>query len=217
MRAHTMFPVLLICTWLAGGAGSETLSAAGTPPGPQAPAAPAAPPTLDMASQMQSQFQTIRRLMTALADRMPADDYGFTPTHDMRPFAQGVAHVVATNFGFCANLTGQPNPHKGTDLEKTIATKADATRLLTESYDFCGAFASKPTAASITATYPATSVKANGDRTSIAVERGGLFANFLEHNNEMYGYLSVYLRLKGLVPPSSDPRPGRSGGAGGAK
>jgi hypothetical protein len=29
------------------------------------------------------------------------------------------------------------------------------------------------------------------------------------HDNEMYGYMSVYMRLKGVVPPSSEPRPGR--------
>lgn len=175
---------------------------------------PKAAETLTTAYQMQGQFQASRRLMTALVDRMPAEHFGFKPTPEMRTFAGGVAHVISTSFGFCANLTGQPNPHKGEDLEKTVTTKDDAVRLLKESFDYCGQFAAKPTAASLAETYQATSQTADGQRSQIAVERAGLFANYLEHNNEMYGYLSVYLRLKGLVPPSSDSRAGRSKGPG---
>ena len=197
---------------VAAGATAQTVGGE-PPPGHWAPLpqTAAAPLTVSIAGQMQGQYASVRRQMTALVDRMPAEYYGFAPTPAMRPFVQSVAHVIASNFSYCTNLTGQPNPHKGEDLEKTITTKDAAVPLLKESFEYCGAFAANPTTETITTTYQANSVGADGQKSQVAVERGGLFANFLEHNNEMYGYLSVYLRLKGLVPPSSDPRPGRGG------
>lgn len=180
----------------------------------QAPAPPPQAETMTTAYQMQGQFQASRRLITALVDRMPAEDFGFKPTPEMRTFAGGVAHLIATSFAYCGNLTGQPNPHKGEDLEKTVTTKDVAVPLLKEAFDYCGQFAGKATAASLLETYQANAQGPDGKRSPIAVERAGLFANYLEHNNEMYGYLSVYLRLKGLVPPSSDSRAGRGKGPG---
>ena len=32
----------------------------------------------------------------------------------------------------------------------------------------------------------------------------GILVGNLTHDNEEYGYLAVYVRLKGVVPPSSD-------------
>jgi hypothetical protein len=45
-----------------------------------------------------------------------------------------------------------------------------------------------------------------GQRTPAKVQAGASATAFLAHNNEMYGYMAVYLRLKGIVPPSSEPR-----------
>lgn len=174
----------------------------------------AASEPISTATQLQSQFLSARRQFTALADRMPAADYDFRPTPDMRTFAGGVAHVIASNFSYCANLTGQPSPHKGEDLEKTVTTKDDAVRLLKESFDFCAQYAGSMTPDKVNETYEANALGPDGQKTKIDVARGGLLSNFVAHTNEMYGYLSVYLRLKGLVPPSSDPRGGRGRGAG---
>jgi hypothetical protein len=202
---------------IAGTTGAQTI-AAGAPAGHWAPLQ--TPPNpgekLTIAAQLQGQFANSRRSLTALVERMPAEHFGFRPVPAMRTFGESVAHVISSSFSYCANLTGLPNPHKGEDLEKAVATKDDAIRLLKESFDYCGQFAAKPTTDALLGTYQANTTGPDGQKGSIAVERGGLFANYLEHNNEMYGYLSVYLRLKGLVPPSSDPRParGRVGGAG---
>lgn len=184
-------------------AGYALVALGATPPAP-----------ISAAAQLQSQFLSARRQFTALADRMPAADYGFRPTPEMRTFAGGVAHVIASNFNYCANLTGQPSPHKGEDLEKTTVAKEDAVRLLKESFDFCAQYAGSMTAEKMDETYEANALGSDGQKTKIQVARGGLLSNFVAHTNEMYGYLSVYLRLKGLVPPSSDPRGGRGAGPG---
>jgi hypothetical protein len=178
-------------------------------------ATPAAPPAaqapLGMAGQLQGQYGLIKSNLIKLADKMPADAYAYKPTDAVRTFAAGVAHTAATNFAMCANLVGKPNPMAGTDLEKTLADKTGLVRTLRESFTFCDEFMTTLSPAAMTGTYTATAVR-GADRTSIQVERGGLAANLIGHNDEMYGYLSVYLRMKGLVPPSSEPRgPGRGG------
>ena len=174
-----------------------------TPPSAQ-------PARLDIAGQMQSQYGVIKSNLTKLADKMPDDAYAFKPTNEVRTFAQGVAHTAAGNFGMCANLTGKPNPKAGVDLEKTLTTKADAVSALRESFALCDDFMTHLSAEALSGTYKGTAVRGT-ERTPIEVERGGLASNLIAHNNEMYGYLAVYLRMKGLVPPSSEPRTGRGG------
>jgi len=177
----------------------------------QTPSPVAGPPTLlSVAGQMQSQYNVVKSNLTKLADKMPDDAYAFKPVNETRTFAQGVAHTAAANFGMCANLTGKPNPKAGVDLEKTATTKADAQQALRESFAFCDEYMTHLSAETLAATYTGTSVRGT-ERTPIQVERGGLAGNLIAHNNEMYGYLAVYLRMKGLVPPSSEGRAGRGG------
>ena len=177
----------------------------------QTPPPAAGPPThLSAAGQMQSQYDIVKSNLTKLADKMPDDAYAYKPVNEARTFAQGVAHTAAANFGMCANLTGKPNPKTGVDLEKTITTKADAVQALRESFTFCDEYMTHLSPETLAATYTGTSVRGT-ERTPIQIQRGGLAGNLIAHNNEMYGYLAVYLRMKGLVPPSSEGRAGRGG------
>lgn len=195
---------------LAAGLGSAHAQTAPNPAAPQAPAA------LAMDAMLKGQYASVKRLLTLLADAMPADQYAFKPTPDVRTFAAGVAHTAATNFGMCANLTGKPNPQKGAALEQTTVTKADAMKILADSFAFCDEFVNRLSPESLQETYAGAIVAKGGQRSAAEFSRGGLFSNLIAHGNEMYGYLSVYLRLKGLVPPSSQPPAGRGrGGAGG--
>jgi uncharacterized damage-inducible protein DinB len=139
------------------------------------------------------QFYTIRKgdLLKA-ADRMPAEDYDFKPTPAVRTFAQLLAHIIDTQMGFCSVVKGEPR--KINAASKT--SKADLVTALKESFDECdSAFAL------MTDTTSAQMVKAGGERSKLGTL---LYATL--HDNEEYGYLAMYLRLKGLVPPSTDSR-----------
>jgi len=179
-------------------------SVAVAPIGAQAPGPVAPPASITLDAQLRSQFGVAQRLLTKLADVMPADAYSFRPTPDVAPFAARIAHVASANFAMCATLLGQPNPKAGVDLEKTIADKAAAQAALAESFAFCGDYVKGLTPEHLGDTYTTTVVTPDGKRTPTPAARAGLFAYLVNHNNEMYGYLSMYLRLKGLVPPSSD-------------
>lgn len=140
------------------------------------------------------QFYTVRKgdLLKA-ADRMPAEEYAFRPTPDVRTFAQLLAHIIDAQMGFCSSVKGEPR--KVNAASKTA--KADLVALLKESFSECdGAFEL------MTPENAGKMIKSgNTERSKLGVL---LYATV--HDNEEYGYLAMYLRLKGLVPPSTDSR-----------
>jgi uncharacterized damage-inducible protein DinB len=139
------------------------------------------------------QFYTVRKgdLLKA-ADRMPAEDYDFKPTPDVRTFAQLLAHIIDAQMGFCSAVKGEPR--KINAASKT--SKADLVAALKTSFEECdSAFVLMTDATSV------QMIKAGGERSKLGTL---LYATL--HDNEEYGYLAMYLRLKGLVPPSTDSR-----------
>jgi len=126
---------------------------------------------------------------------MPAADYTFKPTPETRPFGQLVAHVALSQFGTCAALKGDTAaPHKD-DKEETARSKAELVALFKESTAYCD---------------PALTALKDEDMTVLTksgsnqVAKGLFLLGTVTHGNEMYGTMAVYLRLKGLVPPSTE-------------
>lgn len=140
------------------------------------------------------QFYTVRKgdLLKA-ADRMPAENYDFKPTPEVRTFAQLMGHIIDAQMGFCSAVKGESKRLNASSK----STKADLIAALKTSFDECDSAFDSMTDATA-----AEMLKAgNGQRSKL----GTLFYATL-HDNEEYGYLAMYLRLKGLVPPSTDSR-----------
>jgi hypothetical protein len=117
-------------------------------------------------------------------------------------------HVANAQFGSCAAAVGQPNPNQGHNLETEAITKDALTKALADSFALCDkAFAG------LTDQNAMEMVRQGQNE----IARSALLAGVVTHSNEMYGTASVYLRAKGLVPPSTE-RQGqmmqRGGGAG---
>jgi len=155
------------------------------------------PPTgqkFTMASSMQRGYHNIQRNLAEAAEKMPDADYSFKPTPTMRPFSQLVAHVALSQFGTCSAVKGQADPHEK-DKEETIKTKADALALLKASTALCDDALAKVT---------------DDNLNELVASHGNEFARGLglsgtnSHGNEMYGTMAVYLRLKGITPPSTE-------------
>jgi hypothetical protein len=140
------------------------------------------------------QFYTVRKgdLLKA-ADRMPADAYDFKPTPDVRTFGQLIAHIADAQMSFCSGAKGKPvRPNAAS---KT--SKADLVAALKASFDECDGVFDTTTDAI------ATQMIKSGD-TAHSKFWALLYATL--HDNEEYGYLAVYLRLKELIPPSTNAR-----------
>jgi len=201
----------------AAGSNPEALNSPSQNPTAQAPAAqaPAPPRTYSLDGQLVSQYRIVRRAIVTAADRMPADAYGFRPTAEMRTFGEAVEHSAATARGMCSVMLGR-RPVDGagdSTAPRPALAKPEVIKLVNAAFAVCDEYAATLKPETLDETYEATATLPDGTRTPILSARAGLFANMTSHTNEMYGYLAVYLRLKGLVPPTSDARPGRRGGS----
>jgi len=140
------------------------------------------------------QFYTVRKgdLLKA-ADRMPAESYDFKPTPDIRTFGQLIAHIADAQMSFCSGAKGKPIRLNA--ASKT--SKADLVAALKASFDECDGVFDATTDAI------ATQMIKTGD-SEHSKFWALLYATL--HDNEEYGYLAVYLRLKELIPPSTNAR-----------
>jgi len=147
-----------------------------------------------LSSDMKGSYSGIKSTITKAAEEMPDADYSFKASPMERTYGEIVGHIADTQLALCGNLKGEQK--KGDAASKT--TKADLVAALKASFDYCdGPYDSQTDADA------ATLVPLFGPRkaTKLAV----LSFN-IAHDNEMYGQMVVYLRLKGLVPPSSQRR-----------
>ena len=159
-------------------------------------AAQSAPPPgqkLTLASQAIGGYTAIQRDLLEAAELMPEADYLFKPTPEMRPFGQLISHVALSQFAACSFLQGGPNP-KAAEKEETLRSKAVLIALLKESATFCN-----PLVTSVTDEGMVQLMKVG----PVEGARGLVLVGLSVHGNEVYGTIAVYLRLKGLVPPTT--------------
>ena len=132
--------------------------------------------------------------ITKSAEQMKEEDYAFKPVDSVRSFGAILGHIANANFMICSMASGAENPMKGTDIEKTKTAKADLQKALAESFAFCDAQFDAMTeakAAEMTDFFRGKQPRLNILQFNIA------------HDMEHYGNLVTYMRIKGLVPPSS--------------
>jgi hypothetical protein len=153
---------------------------------------------------LQERYDGGKEHLIKLAEAMPDANYGFQPTPEMEPFGVRIAHIARMNFESCAWLVGKPEPQKGVDLGKTVTGKAALVQLLRDSFAFCDGYMSR-LSPQVMAETLTTDGPPGMPNLKVKGELGGVAINVVAHNHEMYGYLAVYLRLKGITPPTSGP------------
>lgn len=137
--------------------------------------------------------------VTASAALMPAANYAFRPVDTVRTYGQILAHLAGANYVFCAAAKGEKAPYGEDAFEKTATTKADIIKALGDSVAYCDAVYSGMTDARAAETVELPFGMGKGTRSFLLMLNTG-------HVQEHYGNLVTYLRIKGLVPPSSAPR-----------
>jgi hypothetical protein len=154
---------------------------------------------------IQGGYNNIKMNLTQAAEKMPEADYSFKPgtMPDVRNYGQLFAHVAQAQFGTCAAVTGKPNPMMGKQLEQELKTKADVVKALGDSFALCDEAYS-----SLNDSNAMEFIKQGQNET----QRASVLVGNVVHDNEMYGTVAVYMRLKGLVPPSTERMQGRGRG-----
>jgi hypothetical protein len=152
-----------------------------------------------LVSEAKFPWTKVRDNLLKMAEKMPAECYSFKPSPEIETFGQRIAHIAGANFRACEGINGGRNsparPSAASKPELIAALKAssaacdavfdslsDAAALEKISSRLGGPFPPEPTRTKLSTLY-----------------------NMTRHSNEVYGYMCVYLRLKGIVPPSSAP------------
>ena len=139
-------------------------------------------------------YALIKGSVLKAADKMAAEDYSFRTVAPVRTFGEMIAHIADGQIRMCGVVKGEtPVANAGTKK-----TKEELVAALKASFDYCD-----PVYESMTDTVGAQKVRwARWDMTKL-----GLLNWNISHDNEMYGILGAFLRVKGIVPPSSEGRP----------
>ena len=145
-------------------------------------------PDKPMASIDIASFYTPATIIAA-AQQMPEEHYSFRPTPELRSFGELMAHIAESNFEMAAIAKGEENP-----MSQVGTSKTEVLEALQTSFDY-----SAETRKDMTAERRATPVKFMGG----SQPAGNVLDFSVFHSLQHYGNVIVYMRLKGLVPPSS--------------
>ena len=136
-------------------------------------------------------YETVRRYIIASAEQMPEDKYSFRPTDDVRSFGEIVGHVANAGYMFCASVKGGERPMMGNAEELT--SKAEIVEAIKASFAYCD------DAYHIGTMDAGEGLEFFGQpHTKLSV-----LAFNMAHDFEHYGNLVTYMRINGMVPPSS--------------
>jgi uncharacterized damage-inducible protein DinB len=162
----------------------------------QEPSKTAAPATQDNPFSTHNKFVYggMKLILLRSAEKMPEENYGFRPTEAVRTYGQILGHVTDVAYSFCSKVRGEKDPNPNN--EKTKTSKADLIAALKDVFAYCD-----PAYEGMTDTSGAILVKFMGmPSTKLALLNGNIL-----HMTEHYGNLVTYMRLKNIVPPTSEP------------
>ena len=139
-------------------------------------------------------YGALKKILLRSAEMVPEEDYSFKPTETVRSFGQIVGHVAEAQYYFCSIALGEKSP--APRVEQTRTSKADLIAALKDAFAYCDKAYDGMTDASAV-----QMVKFMGhDMPKLGVLTGNNI-----HCSEHYGNLVTYMRLKNIVPPTSDP------------
>jgi hypothetical protein len=147
--------------------------------------------TNPLIAESKAAYTSVKTNLLKAAEKMPEDAYSFKPTPEVQSWGQRIAHI-ANQIGTCSAMTGE---RKQSGAGSKTA-KADLVAALKASFDACDA--------AWDSMNDKTAMEMIAGRGGAQRSKLGALIQNTVHDTEMYGYLSVYMRLKGVVPPSSD-------------
>ncbi len=145
-----------------------------------------------LSSASKGMFAMVKNDVLKSAEEMPEESYSFKPTPEVRSFGQLVGHVADAQYEFCSGVVG--DGAKSPDVEKTKSSKADLIQALKTAFAYCDKAYDGMTDA-----HAAETIKFFGHD----LPKLSILSYNVAHTDEHYGNMVTYLRMKGLVPPSS--------------
>lgn len=145
---------------------------------------------------VRANWNSVKKNIKESAELMPEEHYSFKPTSDVRSVADLLTHVAGASYVFCGSARNEKAPYEEGSFEGKLKTKTEIVKATNDAIAYCdAAFAALTDKNAGEAVHAAFG---NGQTTRIASLLGQI-----GHDDEHYGNLVTYYRLKGLVPPSS--------------
>ena len=140
------------------------------------------------ATEFAQRWARTRKLAVGVADAMPPVQYEFRPDPGSMTFAEQLTHIAKTDYQFCAGLKDAPLPS-----QPNATDKASLTKYLADSFDYCSGAITSVTEEQMNQVHNSPDGRLNGRELLLA-----LYVHMAHHR----GQLEVYLRIKGIAPPS---------------
>lgn len=144
-----------------------------------------------LSAELKGSYTTIKNNLIKSAEKMPEEHYGFKPSPEMQSFRERLAHIADSTARTCGAVKGEQKNIGA--ASKT--TKAEMVAALNEAFTYCDSVIDSMTDAELTKMVTSS----RGQRSRLATLSG-----MVTHNTSIYGALTVYMRLKGVIPPSSE-------------
>ncbi len=164
----------------------------------QTPATAPTPPANPISTSEKGVYGFMSASVIAAAEKMPEANYSFKATPEVRSFGQIVGHIADAQYFFCSTAAGEADPVSG--IEKSKTTKADLVAALKDAVAYCN-----KTLAGMTDAQGGQIVKFEG----FNLAKLTVLSTNTAHLDEHYGNMVTYMRLKGLVPPTSEKSAGQ--------
>jgi hypothetical protein len=145
-----------------------------------------------LTAALKRQFDGIALNLKEAAEAMPDAKYSFKPSPDVKTFGAEVGHGANAQFNFCARAKGEPNPNKE-DFEK-VTDRAALIKAIVASNEYC---------ASVFGGANDKWLMEMVGQGPQAQPRAAILAANIAHSNETYGTMVPYMRMSGVVPPST--------------
>jgi len=147
-----------------------------------------APVAANAAGEYAKHFGALSKLSVAVAQAMPAEQYGFRPHPESMDFGQLMSHIATTNYQFCAGLKDADLPDLPSPADKDAVVK-----FVSDSFDYCSAVIPNLTEEQLTKTHNSPDGRLPGREILLA-----MYIHVAHHR----GQAEIYLRDKGIRPPS---------------
>jgi uncharacterized damage-inducible protein DinB len=130
-------------------------------------------------------WEQVCQKLAALAEEVPTNQFNIKPADGARTVSEILRHVAFWNCYVADSARGRKANETANELSREkFSTKAQIINELRRSaVDAADALKESP--------------------SGLSTEVAEMVVTFIEHNCEHYGQLTVYARLKGIIPPAS--------------
>lgn len=160
---------------------------------------PPARPPQRFAAYLQGQYATLKRNITGAAEKMPAEHFSFKPVPEVMSYAELLTHVIETQYFYCSTVRGTTDP--AASLNFKVTDKAAVGALVRDAFAYCD-----EVFAAVTDENALEMLSRGSGPDQRQMARAIQLTQAIVHGNEHYGNLVTYMRMKGIVPPSSAPQ-----------